>query len=256
MKQETRNKEKEKMKRFSTFVLLPILAVLGPLFLMLAGCSSSSSGTGSTSTTVSTAPNPLIVSAINNGTSLAVSFGLPLAATATSQSVVTADAQLALTSINGLLAILSPSTTTPASTAALQALLSQVISGDLSSQFSGSPIVQSIIELGLPLLVKNIPSGLTAASIQATANIPPVVLAYTVAFFQGAQTGLQNYLGIAGSSKAIVAPLSSAIVAGNATLDISDFKTKLQAKLDAIKATAAPAATTAPVPNATKAIKK
>ena len=213
------------IKRFSQFVLLPIVAVLGPLFLMLAGCASSTSSSTTTPPTESTGPDYDWVWAIKSGTSLAVSFGLPLAATATSTTTVQDDANKALLAVNGLLAILKPSATTPASTAALQDLLTQIGKNQLTS-LSNSPIVEGIVELALPLLVKNIPVGLTAASGAAVANIPPTPLAYMVAFFTGAQQGLQNYPGVGASSKAVVAP-SSAIVAGNATLDMEDFKTKL-----------------------------
>ena len=224
------------MKRFSQFVLLPIFAVLGSIFLTLAGCATSTSSSGTTPPSNSTTPNPTVVSAIQNGTSLGVSFGLPLAAAATSPTTVQADATLALTSVNELLAVLKPSSVTASSTAALQTLVTQIVNGQVSS-LSGSPIVQGIVELALPLLTKNISSGLTAASGAVTANIPPADLAYMVAFFTGAQQGLQNYLGVGTASKTVVTP-SSAIVAGNATLDLEDFKAKLQAKLVTIKAAA------------------
>ena len=121
------------IKRFSKFVLLPIVAVLGPLFLTIAGCATSSNSGGTTPPTNSTGPNPIVVSAIQNGTSLAVSFGLPLAASATSATAVQADATLALTSVNGLLAVLNPSSVTASSTAALQTLVTQIVNGQVSS---------------------------------------------------------------------------------------------------------------------------
>ena len=234
------------IKRFSKFVLLPIVAVLGPLFLTIAGCATSSNSGGTTPPTNSTGPNPIVVSAIQNGTSLAVSFGLPLAASATSATAVQADATLALTSVNGLLAVLNPSSVTASSTAALQTLVTQIVNGQVSS-LSGSPIVEGIVELALPLLVKNLSGGLTAASGVVAANIPASDLAYMVAFFTGAQQGLQNYLGIGTATKTVAAPPASAIVAGNATLDMDNFKAQLQTKLAAIKAKVS-----VPVPNAVK----
>jgi hypothetical protein len=131
----------------------------------------------------------------------------------------------------------------------LQALLTQIVKGDLSTTFSGSPIVGGIIELALPLLIKNIPTGLTDASGAVISVIPPTPLAYLVAFFQGAQTGLNNYL--TGKS---AKDISSAIVAGNATLDLATFKTQLLAKVATIKAKQATTPVQSPVPVTPKGI--
>jgi hypothetical protein len=179
--------------------------------------SGSGAGTGTTGTTPSVDPS-VIAADIQAGTALALEIGLPLLP---SQTAVVADAKIALISVNAILQILNGS-----DQAAISDLLSQLLAGKITS-LNTSPLIQSAIQLVLPLIINNLPSGLTSAA----TNIPPTVKLYMVAFFTGAQTGLTAYIPpTTGTAKALTRDVVPAqIKAGNAVLDVASLKTQFAA---------------------------
>jgi hypothetical protein len=202
-------------KVLSYFVLLA-------LALVPFGCTKPSDNPDGTNT----GPNPLIETAIDDGTAAALSLGLPLLP---DQAATLADANIALTAINGsVLPVLTGSSTT-AGTTALQNLVTQVVQGKLTS-LSGAPMVQNALQLALPLLVSNLPK-LTDASGAVTANIPPAALAYLTDFFKGASAGLTAYTS--GKSMKDLPknydPKTGDIVAGSGKINVNDIVAALTA---------------------------
>lgn len=209
-------KEEKSMKKILSYLVLLLLGLV-PL-----GCEKPSDNPDSINT-----PNPLIAAAITDGTSVAISLGLPLLP---DQATTMADAKLALTAINGSILPVLTGTTSAANTAALQALLKQITSGTLTS-LSSAPLVQSALQLVMPLLVANLPNGLVDASGAVTSNIPPVALAYITDFFQGASSGLTSYTG--GKTMKDFPknydPKTGDITAGTAKVNVNDIVAKLTA---------------------------
>ena len=196
------------MKHMVFMFLLPIL-MFAPL-----GCQSDNPDNGTTPPSISTVTPAQIATAIQEGTSLAVTLGLPFFP---DQVTTKADAQKALIAVNAVLAILKDDA---AGAAGATDLLKQILAGNLTS-FSGSPMVQAILQAGLPLLVGNLPKGVDAASVLVNNKIPQPTLSYIVAFFTGAQQGLNNYLGVKTITKALTPEV---ITAGAGSIKVSDLQ--------------------------------
>jgi hypothetical protein len=207
------------MKKILSYLVLVLLG------LMPFGCSSDSADGGNTTNT--NTPNALVGTAITDGTSVAISLGLPLLP---NQTATVADAKIALTAIGGSILPVLTGTSSAANTAALQALITQITKGQLTS-LSGAPLVQSALQLALPLLTANLPNGLVDASGAVTSNIPPVALAYLTDFFQGASSGLTAYTS--GKSMKDLPknydPKTGNITAGTAVVNVNDIVAKLTA---------------------------
>lgn len=197
------------MKHFALTLLLPILC-LAPL-----GCQSDNPDNGTTPPSITTITPEQIAKDIQDGTSLAVTIGLPFFP---DQVTTKADAAKALIAVNAVLAILKDDA---AGTAGAQDLLKQILSGNLTS-FADCPIMQTILQAGLPLLTENLPKGVDAASVLVNNKIPQPILSYIVAFFTGAQQGLNNYLGVTKAIAKAVTP--DTITAGAGTIKVSDLQ--------------------------------
>ena len=214
------------MKHLALTLLLPIL------FLVPTGCQSDNPDNGTTPPTNSTNPatSPTAIAGdISAGTSLILSIGLPLLP---NQSATQADAKLALTSVNGALAILQNNATDAAGAAAL---IKQLVSGQLNSM-DGSPVVQGLLKSGLGLLTANLSSGVSAASGAVDSKIPANDLLYMTNFFTAAKTSLTGYIAMGTITTKDIAP--DTITAGKGSVAMADIKATV-AKLAAAQNQAA-----------------